>query len=136
MTAIPVQNSAFRAYCGLRCDQCEVYLAGQYGEEQARANVARNWSARYGWNLTGADIHCSGCRNTGGEQFLFCGNCTVRQCAIKRSPSGCAACSQAVCALLTELIALEPAVQKEHDQLQAELKNGAVLSAVGKSEEE
>jgi hypothetical protein len=38
--------------------------------------------------------------------------------------------------LLTELIALEPAVQKEHDQLQAELKNGAVLSAVGKSEEE
>ena len=49
------------ACCGLDCFKCEGFLATQADDDSQRAEVAKQWSARYGSDIKPEQINCDGC---------------------------------------------------------------------------
>ena len=69
------------AYCGLDCSKCEAYLATVRNNDALRAAVAA------AWGMKPEQVSCRGCKSA---QALF--NCTLKQCASKRTLQTCAHC--------------------------------------------
>lgn len=84
--------------CGRDCTKCECYLATRSENQDFKEKVARAWSEEYGEPLTADDIRCEGC-TSGGELFIWCYSCPIRNCMLGRKYSSCAECCEFPCKL-------------------------------------
>ena len=84
--------------CGRDCMTCDCYLATRSGNQEFKEKVAKEWSEEYGEGLTADDIKCDGC-NSGGDLFIWCYSCPIRNCLISKKYESCAQCSKFPCIL-------------------------------------
>ncbi len=107
-----------RAYCGLECGVCKVYLATVRNNDNEREKVAKEWSQKYGWSLIANDINCRGCTQKGREIFGYCNKCEVRHCTQQKDIVNCSECPEAICEKLDKLCEIEPKIRRLIGQLQ------------------
>jgi len=105
------------AYCGLDCSKCEGYFATQANDDDKRAEVAKQWSARYNADIKPEHINCNGCKSE-GRKFFYCQNiCEIRKCCMEKSLPHCAVCDMYVCDKLKRFIELAPEARTALDEL-------------------
>ncbi|UCB43672.1 MAG: DUF3795 domain-containing protein [Dehalococcoidales bacterium] len=86
------------AYCGVDCEECNIYRAMVYGEELKPETIQR-WQedAKKYWridSLDPKDINCQGCRYDGEEVFYGFRLCPTRNCCKKQGLSSCGLCPE------------------------------------------
>jgi hypothetical protein len=69
------------AYCTLKCNECNAYIATKNKDEKLKAEVAASWG------MKPEDINCEGCKS---ERALF--SCSLKKCAIEKDIITCAHC--------------------------------------------
>jgi Protein of unknown function (DUF3795) len=79
------------AVCGLFCEACSIYLAGQEDPERL-AHIA----ARFG--QTPEETYCEGCRAE--RRAVYCRSCALFACAAERGLDFCSECPDYPCAEL------------------------------------
>lgn len=105
------------ACCGLDCVRCGAYQATQANDDEKRAAVAREWSERYGVEVTPEQINCDGCLSD-GQKFYYCSDmCEIRRCCVLRELPSCAACAEYACEKLGEFFVLAPEARGALDKL-------------------
>ncbi len=104
------------AYCGLDCHECDAYKATMNNDDELREKLAEIWSKNSGMEIDPADISCSGCKSN-GVQIGFCGECTIRHCAIKKGLDNCAFCESFKCEELEQFHQNLPAKARENLEL-------------------
>ena len=105
------------AFCGLDCARCEGYLATQADDDGQRAEVAREWSARYGADIKPEHINCDGCRS-GGREVYYCADvCEIRKCGVGRGVDNCAGCDEYACEKLEAFFQAAPEARAALDAL-------------------
>jgi hypothetical protein len=87
-------------YCGLDCDQCEAFIATQNNDGALRVKVAEVWAKLDNAPIKPEHINCTGCKSAGVKTYYCEQLCEVRKCAIKKSISTCAECSDYPCSML------------------------------------
>jgi len=107
------------AFCGLDCSKCKGYIATQANDDGKRAEVVKEWSARYNADIKSEQINCDGCRSA-GRKFFYSGNlCKIRRCCMEKSLPHCAACDMYICDNLKKFIELAPEAGKALDSLRS-----------------
>ena len=91
-------------YCGLDCGQCEAFIATQNNDDALRAKVAGVWAKLSGAPIRPEHINCTGCKSTGVRTYYCDQLCEARKCAIKKSISTCAECSDYPCSVLDHIL--------------------------------
>jgi len=94
--------SELLAACGLRCDECEAYLATQTNDRARAERVAAEWGKTFG-DGTPFPIEatvCDGCLTASARKGGYCGQCGVRACAVQRKVASCAHCDDYGCETL------------------------------------
>jgi len=81
------------AYCGIKCSECDAYIATQNNDEKKKEEMAAEARER-GMNITAADINCEGCKTNTGVQISYCDQCEIRACAVDKRYSTCAQCKE------------------------------------------
>jgi hypothetical protein len=90
------------AYCGIKCSECDAYLATQANDTLWQERLAEQWRRDYNSpEITAADVICDGC-SVGARHGGYCSLCPVRACAVQRGVSTCAACTDYPCEELTK----------------------------------
>ncbi len=82
-TASKGDKYAMVAYCCLKCDECDAYIATKNNDNQLRAAVATRW------NMQPEQINCNGCKS---PNPLF--NCSAKKCAEQKKVPTCAHCDE------------------------------------------
>ena len=82
------------AYCGLNCEECDARLATVNNDDALRKQVAKEWSALNGVEITPEMIHCVGCR-IDGVKTPYCESlCPIRLCALESKMDTCGGCDK------------------------------------------
>ncbi len=81
------------SYCGLVCgEKCKVFRATKNNDSAAKAEIAKEWSEKYGKDFKPEDVHCSGCKTENIPVSYYAAICEVRNCARQRQVITCAHC--------------------------------------------
>jgi hypothetical protein len=91
-------------YCGLDCEQCEAFIATRNNDDALRAKVAEVWAKLTGAPIRLEHINCTGCKSAGVKTYYCDQLCEVRKCAIKKSISTCADCSDYPCSAVDRIL--------------------------------
>ena len=103
--------------CGLDCSKCEAFLATQADDDAKRAEVAKQWSARYNADIKPEHINCDGCRSQ-GRMFFYCSDvCELRKCCQEKDLEHCAACDMYACDKLESFFEVAPEARRALDAL-------------------
>lgn len=78
--------------CGLRCGECEIYIAFTEGDVEKQEEIAESISRQFEAEVGPEQIVCGGCR--GPIETSFCVGCKIRPCAEKRGYLTCAECDE------------------------------------------
>jgi hypothetical protein len=105
------------AYCGLKCNDCEAFLATLEDNEEKRQEIAAIWSKECKKNIKPEDIYCHGCTSKGEILFSYCNICEIRKCAVERKVINCAACPEYVCENLERFFSMVPEAKINLDKL-------------------
>lgn len=95
-------------YCGLDCGQCPAFIATRNNDDALRLKVAEEWAKSYNAPIKPEHINCTGCQSTGIKTYYCDQLCEIRKCAIKKSVSTCAECSDFSCSLLEKVLRTAP----------------------------
>ncbi len=95
-------------YCGLDCDRCEALIATQRNDDALRVKVAEEWAKLFHAPIKPEHINCTGCKSAGAKTYYCDQLCEIRKCAIKKSFSTCADCSDYPCSVLGPLFTVAP----------------------------
>ena len=107
------------ACCGLDCSECEGFLTTQADDDVKRAEIAKQWSARYNADIKPEHINCDGCRS-GGRKFFYCSDiCELRKCCIEKDLANCAACDMYACDKLKGFFEVAPEARMALDALRS-----------------
>jgi hypothetical protein len=100
--------SALLAACGLRCDQCEAYLATQTNDQDRARRVAEKWGKEFrdGKPFPVEATICDGCLTESPRKGGYCGQCAVRACAVERKLPTCAHCDDYGCEKLEQFLTM------------------------------
>ena len=90
------------AYCGLKCSECPVRIATMEGDEEKRAQLAKDYSCE-ACVLTLEDIDCHGCKSDHVSQKM-CGACEIKACAVERGVANCGHCEDYPCDLTLQYV--------------------------------
>jgi hypothetical protein len=71
------------AYCCLKCNECDAYIATKSNNQELKEEVARRW------HMQPEQINCYGCKT---PSALF--NCAAKQCAVQKKVITCAHCDE------------------------------------------
>ncbi|MFO8010539.1 MAG: DUF3795 domain-containing protein [Dehalococcoidia bacterium] len=104
------------AYCGVNCGECGAFIATRDSDEAKRAEVAREWSAKFGVEMQPEVINCMGCASD-GPLFFYCGMCDIRKCAMERGLLNCAHCSEYPCEKLEAFFKMAPESRRWLDEI-------------------
>jgi len=102
------------SFCGIDCNDCDVFKATATGDEEARARAHKVWlkTAQQHWGMETLDpaiLSCRGCRSKGDDIFKGCRHCPMRNCAQKRGLASCGLCPEwETCDSLAQVFADEP----------------------------
>ncbi len=89
------------AYCGIKCNECPLYIGTQAGDDAALLKKAAEWGLDKEGKLEVADLYCDGC-TAGGRLATFCPTCDVRKCGVAEGVASCGHCRRYVCDTLQE----------------------------------
>lgn len=83
-------------YCGIDCDECNIYRVTQYGEA-LKPETLNRWreDAKKFWGiekLEAAQLNCRGCRADKKDVFFLFTLCPLRKCCIGRGLISCGVC--------------------------------------------
>jgi len=95
------------AYCGIYCGECGAYLATRDNDEVRRAEVAKEWSEKFGAEIQPETINCMGCPSD-GPLFFYCAMCDIRKCASEKGLATCAQCDDYACEKLEAFFKMAP----------------------------
>jgi hypothetical protein len=108
------------AFCGVDCAECEGYLATQADDDEKRAEVAKDWSARYNADIKPESINCNGCRSA-GRKFFYCSDiCELRKCGIQKGVEHCGTCDEYPCEKLEAFFKAAPQARIALDALRGQ----------------
>ena len=84
------------SYCGVDCQECNIYRAMMFGEE-LKPETLNRWreDAKKYWNMDAVkpeDLNCKGCRTEHEDGFFVLKLCPVRKCCRERELSSCGLC--------------------------------------------
>lgn len=82
------------AFCGIKCNECDAYVATQSNDEAKLAEIAADTAKRLGKDIGPSDVQCDGCKATTGRQIGFCSQCQIRACASGKGFETCAECKE------------------------------------------
>lgn len=82
------------AYCGIKCTQCDAYLATQKNDAAKLAQLAADAAKRLEKDIKPSDVECDGCKAVTGRQIGFCSQCHIRACASDKVYETCAQCEE------------------------------------------
>lgn len=85
------------AYCGLKCDECPVYLATINNNKEEQSRLAKEYSTDT-CKFTRNDMLCLGCRSDNPSEKM-CSGCGIRQCGVRKSCSICSECNEFPCSI-------------------------------------
>lgn len=87
------------AYCGVLCNECEIYKATISDDFDERKNVAQKFTSSE-YPLTVENINCLSCSFENEIVFKFCMECEIRKCGVERKIENCGHCKEYPCNLL------------------------------------
>jgi len=90
------------AYCGLNCDECQIYLASINENTNEQLRLAKEYSTDT-CKFTKEDMFCLGCHSEKVSEKM-CGDCEIRECGTKRSCGNCAECDDFPCLILKKYL--------------------------------
>ena len=96
------------AYCGLKCHECEAYIATKANDKEAIEKVAKKWSTGE-YSFAPEDIWCDGCVGDGERILTWCRECRIRNCCSEKQVPICTRCEDFPC----EIIEKDPGGAKE-----------------------
>jgi len=94
--------------CGIKCGECEAYIATQNNDDKLRSETADKWSKMFNPNIKASDINCDGCTSESDRHFSYCNVCEIRACGFERQVANCAYCDDYVCEKLEEFFKMVP----------------------------
>jgi uncharacterized protein DUF3795 len=110
------------SHCGLKCNECDAYIATKDDNDIKRKEVAAKWSKQYKADIRPEDINCEGCLSTGGRVFSHCNVCEIRKCGIERKVVNCAHCSDYICDKINNFFKMVPDVKETLDRIKASIE--------------
>ena len=96
------------SYCGLKCHECEVYIATKANNKEEIEKLSKKWSSEER-SYAPEDIWCDGCIEKNGRIFSWCKECLTRDCCSERQIPNCIHCEDFPC----EIIDKDPGRAKE-----------------------
>lgn len=82
------------AFCGLKCEKCDAYIATSTNDQVLREKTALLWSQLNNTTILPEHINCDGCRMD-GKKTIFCSTmCPIRKCASQKGFETCGDCPQ------------------------------------------
>lgn len=96
------------AYCGIRCDQCDTYIATKENDDSKRQEIAECWSKQFNAEFTADQMNCIGCKSEGGPLFFYCSACEIKKCAQQKDVPTCAHCDDYGCETLEQFFTISP----------------------------
>jgi len=91
-------------YCGIRCDECKVFLASRDEDIQLREQLAVMWKRDFNQEIPTTSFVCDGCSSEENKLFGYCRSCDIRKCAREKTVVNCAHCTEYPCAPLGEFL--------------------------------
>lgn len=110
-----------QAFCGLDCGECEARTATLKNDQAGLEQAAREWSARYGKDITAGMCICEGCASGGRVSTAHAATCAVRLCASGRGAQTCAHCPEYACDTLQGFFVFAPVLKEKLEAIRAEL---------------
>ena len=109
------------AVCGIKCNECQAFLATQENDDLKRKEVAEKWSEEFQVAFKPRDINCDGC--TSGKEHLFSHShiCEVRKCGREKQLKNCAYCTEYPCPKLNEWFRTVPQGKAALDGIKRDL---------------
>ena len=89
------------AYCGLVCEECEIYQATIADDPILKETTAQKFSSPK-YPIDTADINCYGCSGNDQAVFKFCTECEIRLCGVNHKLDNCGSCTDFPCSLLDQ----------------------------------
>ena len=90
------------SYCGIKCNECEGYIATQEKDQEKIKLIAEKWSKEYKHDVKPEDVYCNGCLTNTKILGGHCRVCEIRKCGIEKKIENCAHCSEYSCDSLTK----------------------------------
>ncbi len=110
------------AYCGLKCQECPIYLATINNDDESRADIIDKYYQKSGTKIKLESINCLGCKSEGGVEFYYCNECKIRACAISKNKINCAFCEDyASCSTLTDFLKQFPSVKNNLENIRKQI---------------
>lgn len=89
------------AYCGIKCNECPVYIATNNNDTVKKEKIAKSWSTE-DYPLEPMDVECHGC--TSGKVIIsFCDGCDIRECGVDKKTENCGVCKEYPCDKLNKV---------------------------------
>ena len=104
-------------YCGLDCEQCEAFIATRTDDDALRAKVAEEWAKMTHAPIKPEHINCTGCLSAGVKTYFCDQLCEIRKCALNKSFSSCAVCSELPCGALNQILDGNPQARERLEAL-------------------
>lgn len=82
-------------FCGINCNQCPIYKATVGDDPKERVKLAQQWNSNHATNYKVSQMVCLGCKSD--RHFVFCDECEIRECNIRRGLKNCAGCPEFPC---------------------------------------
>ena len=95
------------AYCGLLCNECEIYIATKNNNEHAKEQLAIKCSSN-DYSFSKEDMNCDGCFSEKAKMSKMCSVCEIKACAESKNViNNCAYCNDYPCSLITKYCSTE-----------------------------
>lgn len=91
------------SYCGLKCNECPVFLATINNDNILRKKLAKQYSTKK-CIFTEEDMNCLGCHSNMAKKSKMCGNCEIRNCKSNKDISNCGECEKYPCKLIKKYV--------------------------------
>lgn len=76
---------------------CPTYKAAHGNDDEAKEQIAKKWTERFGRHYRAADVCCDGCKAEGCHGPWCVEVCESRPCAAKNKVETCAHCEEHPC---------------------------------------